>query len=225
MKNRYGVAILVLAFASEASNAAELKPETLKAWDGFVQMANSHMEKRLQAGGHFLWMDEAPDRRSRVRAGEILVSPVGENNPKRVPSGLIHDWIGAAFIPNATLDDVFAVLRNYSRYKEFYRPTVIEAKSLTQVGTNDKFTLLLLNKSLLSKTALVKLKQTLGVKKLLERLFQREDWEAAGQGCSPPSFSCKGGAGSGRWWCCGEKCGKIWGRRKSNARSAPAKSS
>ena len=29
---------------------------------------------------------------------------------------------------------------------------------------------------------LLKLKQTLGVKKLLERLFQREDWEAAGQG-------------------------------------------
>jgi hypothetical protein len=39
-----------------------------------------------------------------------------------VPSELIHDWIGAAFIPNATIDEVLSVCRDYEHYKDFYRP-------------------------------------------------------------------------------------------------------
>ncbi len=52
---------------------------------------------------------------ARVRAGETVVSPIGSQNPKRVPSGLIHDWVGAVFIPNATLQDVLRVIRDYAR--------------------------------------------------------------------------------------------------------------
>jgi hypothetical protein len=136
------------------SNAAELKDETLKAWNGYVRSADSHMQQRLRAGNQFLWMDEAPDRIRQARAGEILVSAVGTHNPKRVSSGLIHHWIGAAFIPNAKLDGVFAVVRNYSRYEEFYRPAVIHSKPVTEAGTHDTFSMLLLNKAVVRRTAL-----------------------------------------------------------------------
>jgi hypothetical protein len=59
------------------------------------------MEERLHARLPFLWVDESADRSRRVRAGEVLVSPVGDHSPIRVPKGLIHDWIGATLIPNA----------------------------------------------------------------------------------------------------------------------------
>jgi hypothetical protein len=67
---------------------------------------------------------------------------------------LIHDWIGTALIPNAALDDVFAVVQNYDRYKDFYKPLVIDSKSLGGNGIDCRFSLLMLNKSLFAKSAL-----------------------------------------------------------------------
>jgi hypothetical protein len=144
----------LLVCVAAVSNAAELKEETLKLWDEYVRAADSHMQERLPAGKHFLWIDEAPDRRRQTRSGEILVSGVGPHNPRRVRSGLIHHWIGATFIPNTKLDDVFAVVRDYSRYKEFYKPAVIDSKPVSQAGAHDKFSMLLLNKAVLKRTAL-----------------------------------------------------------------------
>ena len=137
-----------------ALDAASLEPITLKAWEEYVQSANARMEQRLSPGKTFLWVDEAPDRLARVRAGEVVVSPVGTQNPKRVPSGLIHDWIGAAFIPDATLTDVLQVVRDYARYKELYKPTVADSSVIATSQAKDLFSMRLLYKSVFLKTAL-----------------------------------------------------------------------
>ena len=153
MKPLRAIGSLLLLFALSA-NAAELQQKTLNAWEEYVRAANAGMQKRLAPGGRFLWLDENPDRLVKVQNGEILVAPAGTHTPKRVPAGLIHDWIGAAFVPNATLDEVLAVVRDYGRYSEFYQPTVIDSKAITQKGTEDRFSMLLMNKALFSKTAL-----------------------------------------------------------------------
>ena len=135
-----------------ASYGAELKDETLKTWDAYIQTVNSQMHNRLQ--GPFLWVDEDPDRVASVRAGKIVVSPVGKKNPKPVPSGLIHDWIGAAFIPNVRLGDVLSAVRDYGHYKEFYKPTVVDAKPLGTEGSCDKYSMRVVNKETVAETAL-----------------------------------------------------------------------
>jgi hypothetical protein len=61
--------------APAASLGAELKEETLNAWDVYIQKANLEMGDRLH--GPFFWVEEAPDRMQRVRAGDILVWSVG----------------------------------------------------------------------------------------------------------------------------------------------------
>jgi len=104
--------------------------------------------------GHFLWVDEVPDRIHRVRASKILISSVGQQNPKPVPSGLIHDWIGAAFIPDARLEDVLSVVRDYGHYKDFYKPTVVDSRSLGTVGGGDKYSMLVVNKEAVTELAL-----------------------------------------------------------------------
>jgi hypothetical protein len=38
---------------------------------------------------------------------------------QRVPNGLIHDWIGAVFTPNATIDGLVSLVRDYGRYKDY----------------------------------------------------------------------------------------------------------
>jgi hypothetical protein len=147
----FAAALLVLA-GSVASKAAELNPETLKAWNEYIQAENSRLAKCSHASS-FLWSDQSPDRIRRLHEGEILVAPMGEN-PRSVPHGLIHHWIGAVFLANTGLDDVFAVVRDYSRYKDFYAPDVIDSRLLRQADTDDAFSLRILNKALLSKFAL-----------------------------------------------------------------------
>ena len=138
--------------APAASHGAELKEETLKTWDAYIQTANLQMGFRPQ--GPFLWVDEESDRLHRVREGEILVSSVGRQNPKPVPSGLIHDWIGAAFIPDARLEDVLSAVRDYDQYKEFYKPTVVESKSQGTDGACDKYSMRVVNQETVAETAL-----------------------------------------------------------------------
>ena len=152
--SRFLIGFVFLSFMvlPVTSEGAELKKETQQAWDAYIQTANSQMVDRTHAP--FLWVDEVPDRSHSVRDGKILVSPIGQQNPKPVPNGLIHDWIGAAFIPDAKLEDVLSAARDYGDYKEFYKPNVIDSKSLGTAGTCDKYSMLLLNKELVASTAL-----------------------------------------------------------------------
>ena len=153
IQHRSLIAVMCAGFllAPATSRGAELKDKTLKTWDAYVQTIDAQTQGRIQ--GSFLWVDEDPDRVARVRAGKILVSPVGEKNPKPVPSGLIHDWIGAAFIPNARLSDVLSAVRDYDRYKEFYKPTVVDARSLGTDGGCDKYSMRLVNNETVAETA------------------------------------------------------------------------
>jgi hypothetical protein len=149
MSGRKTLAALVL-FAAVPSFAAELKRETLDAWDQYLAAANAGMLDR--AKGHFLWTDESADRLRQVRAGEVVVSPLGQT-PEAVPTGLIHHWIGAAFIPGARIDDVIAVVRNYNRYTEFYKPSVIAAKTLSQKAAEDRFYVVIADKAMFMRRA------------------------------------------------------------------------
>src|SRR5947209_3550117 len=148
---RIRYALSIAALLSTAS-AADLKEETVKAWDAYIGTVSTGMEQRITASGPFLWTDELAGRRQQLRDGKIIVAPVDQHVPKRVPSGLIHHWIGAAFIPNKTVEEVFSVTRNYERYSEYYGPAVVDAKPIAKFLSEDRFSLLLMNKSVLLKT-------------------------------------------------------------------------
>jgi hypothetical protein len=146
--------VLVLFLFCLTASATNLNPDTMKAWEEYVAAANAQMQERLRPDHAFLSSDGDPGRSAKLRGGEILAWPAGPHIPKRVPSALIHDWNGEAFISNATLHDVLAVLRDYGRYKEVYKPVVVDSKAITTGESEDQFSMLLMNKSLISKTAL-----------------------------------------------------------------------
>jgi len=149
-------ALLLIALTSvvtQAANAASLQPTTSKAWEAYVESANKEITQRLSAARTFLWADEEPNRLARIRAGEIVVSPVGPEIPKRVPSGLIHHWIGAVFMSHVKLEDVLRVVRDYSRYKDVYKPAVADSKVITSGNEKDRFSMRLVNKSWIRITA------------------------------------------------------------------------
>lgn len=142
------------AGATMYAGELELKPATLKIWKEYEHAADLAMQQRLDGCGKFLRVDKFPDRIARMRAGEIVVWSALETNPRRIPSGLIHDWIGAVFIPNARIIDVISVVRDYRRYQEIYKPGVLNAKLLRQTESEDQFSMVLRNPSFFTKTAL-----------------------------------------------------------------------
>jgi hypothetical protein len=144
---------VILLLSCTAAQGAGLEPATLRAWEEYTRSATSQMAQRTNPGAPCLWMDERSDRRARVRAGEVIVSPVGPQVPKHIASGLIHDWVGTVFVRQVTLDTVLAVVGDYSRYKEFYAPAVVESKAIASGDGRDRFSMRLMNKSFFLTTA------------------------------------------------------------------------
>ncbi len=122
-------------------HAVELRANTLQAWDRYIENADAGMQARLNGRQPFLWADEATGRPSSLQSGKILVVPVAGHGIRGVPSGLIHDWIGAIFIPHATIPSLLAVLRDYDRYKDVYRPAVVESKALACTTGEQRFSM------------------------------------------------------------------------------------
>jgi hypothetical protein len=133
---------------------ATLGAETAKAWEDYIRVAHIRVRDQVNSGQAFLWLDGSPDRVTQVRQGEVVVSMAPANIPREVPSGLIHDWIGAVFIPGATIGQVLSVLRNYGRYQDFYRPSVLASKPIALGDAEDRFRILLANRSFFRKSAL-----------------------------------------------------------------------
>jgi len=147
-KHCLAVSLLLIILGPTVSGAAELLPETLKAWNHHIGQAKARMNSRLDARNHFLWADEEPDRARRVRNGEILVTPVNGSGQIEVPNGLIHDWLGTAFISGVSMEEVFATMDQFACYKNFYKPMVIDSKLLSRDDSEINFSMRWLKKAL-----------------------------------------------------------------------------
>ena len=136
--------------APSLSHGAELRQNTLIYWNAYVDNPVHRWPPKRRFSGS----TRSPSAVQRVRDGEILVSPVGKENPKPVDSGLIHDWVGAAFFPNSSIRDVLSAARDYSNYKEYYKPTVVDSKLLSSDGPCERYSMRVVNKEVVAETAL-----------------------------------------------------------------------
>ena len=128
-----GLLMLSVAWAMSAyAHATKLKPETIQAFNKYVKAAEKIMQKSLQGEQPFLWIDrEDPQMRVQLREGEIVLHHFEEKTD--IPGGMIHDWLGAVFIPGATAEVVVRVLQDFDRHKEIY-PEVVDSKLIERNG-------------------------------------------------------------------------------------------
>jgi hypothetical protein len=143
-----GIAVLVIAATAPRAQAAsaagaELQNRTTQAFDRYVRLT----EARLSGAGPFLWIDGLPDARRRpaleaVRRKELSIERLETKDNGReidVPGGMIHHWVGTAFVPSATIDDALALLQNYNAHQRIYAPTVAASKLQSRDGDRFKF--------------------------------------------------------------------------------------
>ena len=116
-------AIVLLAAQGSRLEAAELRPETVKAWNLYAAATEQRIEKELKSSKGFLALDFQPptDRaaeRKAVMAGEIpvvkLVSRDSSGKKIDIPSGMVHHWRGSVFIPGVSIDLVMSRIVNPS---------------------------------------------------------------------------------------------------------------
>ena len=133
--------LLALAILESAGNAfagaLELKRATVDAWQEYLLSAGVDMQSRIEAKQPFLWADESADRATRLRRGELVVAPLAGRGAQNVPDGLIHHWIGAAFVPGPTIGNLLAIVHDHDRYSAMYKPVVTASKS-PSVDGNDQ---------------------------------------------------------------------------------------
>jgi len=135
---------------AQTGKPVQLKRETAEAFELYVSEAELAMEKTLRGSAPFLWCDAASDRSCQVRAGQVVSTFWSGRGPLKVPSGLVHDWIGTALIPEVEVGYVLALVQDYDNHSNIYRPDVISSKLIRHRGNDFQIYLRLLKKKIIS---------------------------------------------------------------------------
>ena len=153
-------AIGCMALAASAATAAavELEPQTVRAFDRYVQLTEERMRAEVGGESPFLWLDrlDAAERDAvlaRLRSGEVVMEPLETRDggdEVDIPFGMVHHWIGTALIPGVTLDRTIAMVQDYDRYPEVYAPDVRAAAIREREGNRFEVYLRLYTKRVLT---------------------------------------------------------------------------
>jgi hypothetical protein len=113
------ISAAMLLSGASAMNAAELHPETLKAWSDYVKATEKRISAELASQEGFLSLDfqaatKITRERQSLHSGDILIDKVSADNSsvKNIPDGMVHHWRGTVFIPGVSLDSVLRRVEN-----------------------------------------------------------------------------------------------------------------
>lgn len=144
-----GATVIGVLCLTIATVAADLKPATEAAFERYARATERRMATEVASPTTFLSVDAKPDGdRQRMLAalkrGEVVVEKLTSTDEGRaidVPDGLVHHWIGAAFLPDVRVRDAVALLQDYDRHGEIYQPRIERSELRSQSG--DRFTFFL----------------------------------------------------------------------------------
>jgi len=122
-----------------------LKPETIQAFDRYVQLTEARIKGEVSQTEKFLYVDGFPSgRRPQVMAalerGEVFMEPLqtidASGQEMRAPNAIIHHWLGAVFVPGANLQQTIALMQDYDRHQDIYKPEVVRSRLLSRQGND-----------------------------------------------------------------------------------------
>ena len=126
---------MVLAAPSPAQLIVKLSPESDRAFDAYIKIAESQLDWHTHI---------ALDKNLSV-----TIAPAAPNPTVDLPGAIIHDWAGAVFVPHTTVEKALTVLQSYDDYKRIYTPQVTESKLYGHQGNHWQSYLKLYKRALL----------------------------------------------------------------------------
>jgi hypothetical protein len=154
-----GVLILAeMPAAQPAPVPASLSHPTAAAFERYVALTDARNAAELRQGAPFLWVDALPEARraetySAMRRGEVVIERLetrDNGNAISCPGGLILHWVGALWIPGATLSQTLALVQAYNRHVQVYSPLELRSRILERNGDNFKVSIRYVRKKVIT---------------------------------------------------------------------------
>jgi hypothetical protein len=129
--------------------AADLQAQAAQNYARYIALTQAQVDAELAQSGSYLWVERLPEARrtealAQLRSGGVVIEKLetlDDGKPIAVPGGLIHHWIGTAFVPGATLAQTLAFMEDYDHKVEYFKPDIVRSKILRHEG-DDYFVLL-----------------------------------------------------------------------------------
>ncbi|MGH9401024.1 MAG: hypothetical protein ACRD2P_02830 [Terriglobia bacterium] len=140
---------------------ADLSPETISAFEGYVKASEARITQEERNPNSFLYFDQLPaSQRSQtiasLKQGHVfikrLVTLDASGHAFTVPGGLIHHWLGIVFIPQVTVRQTLDTVQDYNHQQDYYRPEVIRSRLIARQGNDFKVYLRLQEKKVITVT-------------------------------------------------------------------------
>lgn len=138
------LAVLLLLVLAVPAGAADLSTRSVVNFDRYVRLTEMRLDR-----GAFLWIDtlsplEQDTRREQLRRNALIIEKqqtLDGGSEIDVPDALVHHWLGLAFVPGVTIDQVLALLQDYNAHAQIYAPSVARSRLIARNG--DSFRLFL----------------------------------------------------------------------------------
>jgi len=125
--------------------SADLDAKTVDAYNQYVRVTEARIQEELSRPGEFLYLEGLPESQrsaalASLRKGEIYMEQLhtrgASGKPLAAPHALIHHWIGAVFVPGASLVQILELVEDYDHHQDFYQPEVVRSQLVKHEGNN-----------------------------------------------------------------------------------------
>ncbi len=128
---------LALSASVQAQLVVKLSPQTVAEFDGYAHKVEGELNERWQGRKKFLYIEDDEKNKESVLNGDLFVQQMNAKGPVEITNGLIHDWLGAIYIPDVTVQQVVNVLEDFDRHKHIY-PSISDSHTVSRSGNDVK---------------------------------------------------------------------------------------
>ncbi len=119
----------------QAQLVIKLNGETIAGFDQYVNTVEASLNARWQGKQSFLSIEDDDAAKKQVLGGELFIKQMSNGQPIEIKEALIHDWLGAIYIPNTKIERVLKVLQDFDNHKTIY-PEVADSKLIRRNGND-----------------------------------------------------------------------------------------
>ncbi len=134
-----GLLLLALFPASAwAQFGAQLQSKTTREFNQYQSSSEAAMKWTPRYGS--------------LAPGEVRIEPASGDGNTDIDDGIVHDWVAATIVRDATVDQVIELLQDYEAYPNMYTPEVQDARVISHRGNDWRVFLQMYKEKVLSAT-------------------------------------------------------------------------
>src|SRR5690349_20422185 len=140
---------VALASLSPSAKAAQLQSNTAASYEKYIRLTEQRIDEELRlakSDARFMTFDfssgdQGRQLRDSLKRGDIHVEKMRTREGRReieADDGLIHHWLGAAFVPGVKLDALQKWLKDYGQHERYF-PEIEKSKLISANGDTFQF--------------------------------------------------------------------------------------